>query len=169
MNVFMVDQCPVEAARALCDKHVVKMVLESAQLISSALDALGVRFEGQYKTTHKNHPCSVACRADPKYLGWVFDHGIALAKEYTHRYGKTHKSALVIGNAWEEHRFSLDQPDWDRVPQCMPERFKVKGFPTIAYRRYLAWKYTKDWPVGSARWTNRPPPALFELPHEHAA
>ena len=94
MNIFVLDEDPVFAARMLCDKHVVKMVLESAQLLSTTYWHFGQ--EAPYKQTHKNHPCAVWARTSSANYEWLWDHGMAIAEEYTYRYGKVHKSQAVI-------------------------------------------------------------------------
>jgi hypothetical protein len=92
MNIFVLDYDPVRAAKLQCDKHVVKMSLESAQLLCSVFP------EGKapYKRTHYNHPCSSGARKSKKNYIWPLKHGIALCDEYTFRYGKIHKSKQVI-------------------------------------------------------------------------
>ena len=60
MNIFMLHQEPQIAAQYHCDKHVVKMILESAQLLCTALNEAGVPMP--YRVTHKNHPCSIWVR-----------------------------------------------------------------------------------------------------------
>ena len=83
MNIFVLDRHPVTAAQLQCDRHVVKMVLESAQMLCTSINMLGG--QAQYKTAHVNHPCSVWARETLGNFLWLYDHGMALAKEYTHR------------------------------------------------------------------------------------
>lgn len=170
MNVFMVDSCPVKAAQALCDKHVVKMVLESAQVASTVLRERGDTSPLLYKPTHKNHPCTRAVAENEDYADWFINHGIALACEYTHRFGKTHKSQRVLDYAVEHlsgSEYGLSLAD---VPQAMPVEHKVEGDPVRAYRSYLQWKYNNLWPKGSARWTARQQPRWsIPLPDQHPA
>ena len=59
MNIFVLDQCPVESARMLCDKHIVKMPLESTQMLSSVWHRYGHGDKVQYKEAFKNHPCTL--------------------------------------------------------------------------------------------------------------
>ncbi|HAW80963.1 MAG TPA: hypothetical protein DCX27_15355, partial [Balneola sp.] len=92
MNIFVLDKNPNEAARQACDKHVVKMILESAQMLCS------VHPEGTapYKRSFYNHPCTKWVRETDKNYDWLVDHALALCSEYTKRYGKTHKSEEII-------------------------------------------------------------------------
>lgn len=98
MNIFFVDRNPVMAAKCLCDQHVVKMTLETAQILSTACIELGVasKIPGLYKATHKNHPSCVWARSSPEHFNWLLAHGIALGEEYTERFGKVHRSAQVF-------------------------------------------------------------------------
>lgn len=157
MNVFMISTCPRESAQGLCDKHVVKMVLETAQLLSTAARERGHDDEMLYRSTHKHHPCTKAAIENSAYFSWLVQHGLALADEYTHRYGKTHKSTAVLEHV--ASRFGTEQTVPEDVPQAMPDEFKLPGNPTQAYQNYLRWKYNTLWKPGNARWTNRQQPA----------
>lgn len=94
MNIFVTSPCPVQSARYLDDARVVKMILETAQLLSTAVRYIGV--DVGYKSTHVNHPCAIWVRASRHNYAWAVAHGQALAAEYTKRYGKIHKSGAVI-------------------------------------------------------------------------
>lgn len=116
MNIFILSEDPVVAAQMQCDKHVVKMITESAQMLSTAHRYLdgnvtkrrsrsGKRIidhwehpnETLYKVVHLNHPCTqwtIECSAN--YM-WHYNHFKALAEEYTHRYGKIHASWNLLG------------------------------------------------------------------------
>lgn len=96
MNIFVLDTNPKLCAQYHCDKHVVKMILESAQLLSTALHVMGVPHAG-YKSTHVSHPCS---RWATNLRNWVWLRSLArhLGEEYNYRYGKTHKSIAVINS-----------------------------------------------------------------------
>lgn len=96
MNIFVLDRSPVKAAQMLCDAHVVKMIVESAQLLSTH-DRLTGRFDdpsGLYKPTHVNHPCR-KCLDNKFNRAWLICYLDALLSEYYHRYRKTHKTASV--------------------------------------------------------------------------
>lgn len=89
MNIFVTDPDPYVCANVLDDKRVVKMVLETAQLLSTAIHACGG--VGPYKVTHLNHPCSIWTRQSRANYDWLLQHFDALLMEYTDRYGKIHK------------------------------------------------------------------------------
>lgn len=98
MNIFCLEKHPIFAAQILCDQHVVKMPTETSQMLACALikvgapkDALpltkaGTRAKGGYP----NHPCSKWASESRQNFLWLCAHGIALCREYTARYGKTH-------------------------------------------------------------------------------
>ena len=127
MNIFILDTSPVEAAQMQCDKHVVKMVLESAQMLS-------IISGGPYKPTHAKHPCTLWASATKANYHWLHAHAVALATEYTLRYGRLHKSEAVI-HLLSEPPESV--PDGGLTPfaQCMPEEFRGPC-PVQAYRDY---------------------------------
>ena len=149
MNIFVLDQDPKTAAQMLVDKHVVKMILESAQILSTVCHAKGV--EAPYKATHKAHPCTVWAGQSKGNWQWLVDHSLAMCNEYTHRYGKTHASQRVI--EWcRDNRPEF--PDNERTPfaQAMPKEYK-KPCPVDAYRAYYMGEKAKF-----ATWKNRPTP-----------
>jgi hypothetical protein len=118
MNIFYIHTDPVVAAQAMTDKHVVKMILESAQLLSTAHRALdgqefiqlsksGARLRKWnhpdahmdatlYKSTHLNHPSGIWVRQSADNYMWLYKHFIALSEEYYQRYNKRHASELLL-------------------------------------------------------------------------
>ena len=161
MNIFVLHRDPVVAAQMQCDRHVVKMVLESAQMLCTVVNVLGG--EARYKTAHVNHPCSVWARATLGNFLWLYDHGMALAKEYTERYGKRHKSEEVIQDCIEQRVEGLPLYDLTRTPHplCMPDEYKTDDV-VQSYRafylgdkvRFAQWNKTRtapDWWVGGGR------------------
>jgi hypothetical protein len=118
MNIFYIHTDPVIAAQAMTDKHVVKMILESAQLLSTAHRALdgqefiqlsksGARLRKWnhpdahmdatlYKSTHLNHPSGIWVRQSADNYMWLYNHFIALSEEYYQRYNKRHASELLL-------------------------------------------------------------------------
>ena len=133
MNVFFLAKCPTKAAQMQCDKHVVKMILETAQLLSTAQHLCGEG--GPYKVTHQNHPSAVWARASVANYRWLYAHLEALSDEYTERYAKTHKT-------WREHAQALSRcPEgitalkFTEPPQCMPDDCKNSS-TTLAYLVY---------------------------------
>lgn len=94
MNLFILDEDIEQCAQAHVDSHVVKMPLEAAQLACTALWRNGV--EARYKKTHEHHPCAKWARRTRSNFVWTIEYGLALCREYTHRYGKTHACEAVL-------------------------------------------------------------------------
>jgi len=95
MNLFVLDRDPVEAARQNCDKHVCKIVLEAAQMLGLAHQVYNPAVPTwMYNAhTHRNNHVSKWVRETLANYRWTVAHGLALAAEYTRRYGKTHGEA----------------------------------------------------------------------------
>lgn len=132
MNIFYLDKHSGLAAQALCDQHTVVMPKETAQILCSAHEP----DTAPCKRTHYNHPCSVWARASKQNYLWLCQYGIYVAQEYTHRYGKTHKSSSVI--MWCKQNIDkldlLDKP-FTEPPLCMPDQYWSDD--TVAsYRAY---------------------------------
>jgi hypothetical protein len=142
----------VLAARYQYDKHVVKMVLETAQLLSTTVAEYGLPTE--YRPTHVNHPSRVWAGRSIQNFEWLRKHGIALGTEYLNRYGRYHKSVRVITRLP-----TPDIPDhgFFPPPQAMPDEYKCDD-TVLAYRRYYVYgktalyKYT--WPGEHPHWYN---------------
>ena len=99
MNIFYLDPHPTVAAQQCCDKHVVKMILESAQMLSTAHRVLDKNDnELLYKEAHKNHPSTKWVRESHLNYQWLYAHFVALGEEYTARYGKIHVSIAKLKN-----------------------------------------------------------------------
>ena len=98
MNIFVVDIDPFIAAESLCDAHVIKMILESCQLLSTH-DRLNGLTGDRYKSTHINHPCRKSLSNNYNYI-WLQYHLYGLCKEYTYRFGKVHKSQSLLDKYW---------------------------------------------------------------------
>lgn len=158
MNIFVSDTDPVLAAQALDDKRVVKMVLETAQIISAVAHRYGVD-DSWYKLTHANHPCTLWAGDRDSNLIWLVEHGEALSAEYTKRFSKTHASSAVIQRGYG---LAATLPVGANTPfaNCTPH----KDMPVVqAYRTYLddKWKADKRQPkwtvTGPPQWSNYQP------------
>jgi len=135
MNLFYLSRDPVEAARLQCDKHVVKMILETAQMLSTAHLELDGR-QMAYKATHKNHPSTVWVRSSAKSYRWAYEHLKALGAEYTSRYGKVHKTIREHGLSLSLPPVNIDrEADFVDPPQCMYDECK-RDDTVLAYQLY---------------------------------
>lgn len=114
MNIFATDPCPRISAQNLDDKRVSKMVLETAQMLSSAIlvqaGEAGLKDASLYRKTHVNHPCTVWTRSGRQQFDWMIEHGLWLNDEFMRRYDHSlpHWSVTVIDEA-AKHRGLFDE------------------------------------------------------------
>lgn len=134
MNIFVLDNDPKLAAQYHCSKHVVKMILEHVQILSTAHHVLGSG--GPLKKTHVNHPCTIWARQSSGNYDWLHDLTIELCKEYTFRYNKYHKydreGTLM---SLKKPPFLLPRGPMTPFAQAMPDQYKDKD-AVVAYRNY---------------------------------
>lgn len=139
MNVFVLSEDIYECASLHCDKHVVKMILETAQLLCSVHHMTGST--APYKLTHKNHPCSIWARENDSNYLWLCELGLALCAEYTKRYKKVHKTQAII--EWcIDNIPTLSSAPKTVHPLCMPDECKSDNI-VDSYRQYYILK-SKD-------------------------
>lgn len=161
MNLFVTNSCPIQSAKDHCDVHLRKMIVEVAQMLSTAHIVLDGNVVA-YKKTHENHPCSVWVRKSSECYRWAYQHLKALCSEYVKRTGKVHKT--------EEHLSSLSIvpvsiPEGDLEPfaRAMPDEFKLKYLTNTqkCYQEYLKSKF-EEWQSRdrkiAVKWTNSPTP-----------
>jgi len=158
MNIFYLDESPYISANMCVDKHVVKMILESAQLLSTThriLDGREVAGKSKtgrnvkrwvldddrenilYSATHINHPCSIWLRQSiPNYM-WLVKHMDGLIEEYKYRYGKTHKVySSGLATALESVPHNLKSSTWTIPPSAMAKEYIISDDPVKNYRNY---------------------------------
>lgn len=134
MNIFFLDSDPKKCAQYHNNKHVVKMILETAQLLCGVHHLHGNKDDVPYKLSHKNHPCSIWVRSSYENYLWLCELGLELCNEYTYRYGKKHKSQLVI--EWcVVNKPNIPDISFTEPPRAMPDEFKVSD-TTQSYRNY---------------------------------
>lgn len=155
MNIFFLDFDTTKCAKYHCDKHVVKMILETAQLLCGVHHATPqVTPQVPYKLSHKNHPCAIWTRESLSNYLYLCDLGLELCKEYTFRYGKTHKSQQVIEWCLDNKPNIIDK-GFTTPPKAMPDEYKVSDV-VESYRNYY---------IGAkkefAKWKNRDIPDWF--------
>lgn len=136
MNIFVLDYNPQLCARMHADKHVVKMILETAQLLSTAIQRCSpYPLSDIYNITHVSHPCAKWTRASQSNFLWLQALGTHLCKEYSYRYKKEHKSEAIIHRV-KDYLQVIPEGGFTERPQCMPDIYKEKGDPITAYRNY---------------------------------
>ena len=160
MNIFVTDHCPIQSASNLPDKHIVKMPLETCQMLAIIYSdwyyGVGKLYKKDgyaYRTAHgafRHHPCTQWAAANQYNLAWLIVHGFALCTEYTERYGKVHTCYDVLLQAADIYNDCFDE-SWSTAyfkvtdfTRAMPEYLKYDDtIDTIeAYKRYLN---TKPW------------------------
>lgn len=159
MNIFYLDADPIEAAKMQCDKHVVKMPTECAQLLCTAHAAFGL--PAPWKATHINHPCAKWARENAENYAWLVMHGHGLCEEYTYRYGREHAAHSVI--LWAAREIKAIQPllpvgNFSPPPLLTRAQLYYKPGETIV-------AINRAYYIGDkghfARWKHRQTPAWF--------
>jgi hypothetical protein len=137
MNIFFLDQRPDVCAQAHFDKHVVKMCIEYAQLLSTAHHVLGSDQSSStlYKRCYENHPSAIWVRKSPEHYRWLYRLLKCLLDEYTYRYGKVHSTQRLLPLLEKLPWYKSHQAGWVDPPQCMPEVFQTDD-TVQAYRAY---------------------------------
>lgn len=148
MNIFALHDDPTICATYHVDSHVVKMPLETAQLLCTTVFLTDNVHKVPYKPTHANHPCAVWARQSKENYTWLVKLGLALCKEYTYRYNKVHICEEVIRNLPPPYNL----PDIPRTPfvTAMPIECVVEDNPVESYRNYY-----KQFKTKLAFWTKR--------------
>ena len=136
MNIFYLSHDPVQAAQVQYNKHVVKMILETAQLLCTAHHILGSNIKIPYKATHKNHPSAIWVRSSAEAYMWAYEHMLALGAEYTKRYGKEHLTIAKCRDVLYTLPNNISNDPFAQPPQCMPDEYKVEGDSVAAYWNY---------------------------------
>ena len=153
MNIFVLDSNVDLCAQYHVDKHVVKMILETTQLLNNALIKNSPNYIPVYRQTHKNHPCSIWSSQSFENFEWLNNLGLSLCKEYSFRYGKQHKCQLIL-EQFDLQSWKHFLPKIGMLPfaKCMPDIYKVDD-PIESYRNY----YRGD-KAYIAKWTKRDVP-----------
>lgn len=180
MNIFFLHLNPILCAMYHVDRHCVKMILETLQMLCTAIQVCTLERGGTSKeavelltpsvptgstplykyisTTHKNHPCTIWARKSRSNWVWLWKLGIALCLEYTHRYGKRHQAEDGLRSLCIL-RSEIPKGGFQVPPQAMPDMYKNSN--TIrAYRRYYLYgkRHLHLWKGNRHAWTNRTPP-----------
>lgn len=155
MNIFYLDHSSRTAAEMMHDKHVVKMTLETAQILSSVCHRHGTWVEEMYRPTHKNHPSVLWAGDSSEHFWWLYAHGMWLCREFEYRYNHHHKSSEVIELMPYFAPKQFPCTTFTEPPQAMPDEFKIPGNSVAAYRAYYLGRK-----VEQSKWTRRPVPTF---------
>lgn len=181
MNIFVLDNDPENAARLQCDKHVVKMIVESAQMLSTAhrildglkekkpsksgkrmIDAYSFNDEREsllYKAVHAKHPCTVWTMENDSNYFWHYIHFLALCEEYTYRYGKIHSTFSLLADVLSELPKNIKSGMLTKQPLAMQSNPECMFDDVVkSYRAFYQTKQNRF----KMEWTNRNVPEWFE-------
>lgn len=154
MNIFILSTDPTKAAQLQCDKHVVKMILESFQMLSTAHHVNESANAGSmYKAAFKHHPCTKWAAESSGNYAWLLQHTKALLQEYSRRYGKIHASARLLPLA-ELNPCPVGK--MTKFAQAMPDDLKNDD-TVMAYRMYYKTKVA----AFKMTWKGRPVPSFM--------
>jgi hypothetical protein len=157
VNIFVINSDITKCAQEHVDKHVVKMILETTQLLNNALIKNIESYERVYRLTHKNHPCSLWAAESYSNFEWLNNLGLELCKEYKFRYGqhKVHKCQLIL-EKFSDLKFRTSYSSMTPFRLCMPDTYKVEGDAVTSYRNYY-----KGEKAYIAKWSNRNIPSWW--------
>ena len=181
MNIFYLHHDPETCAQMHNDKHVVKMILEYAQLLSTAHRVLdgtpGERLSKSgrkqkvfvladdrdaalYAATHINHPSAKWVRHNEAHYSWLFCMWVELLREYTYRYDKVHAAERLVEHLVHIPKNIPKNVAWSAPWRAMPDEFKadrsIENYTVKSYRAYYLGAKVK-----MCRWTNREMPQWF--------
>ena len=134
MNIFVLDINPQKCAKLHKNKHIVKMPLETAQLLCGVQHMVG-NDDVPYRLTHKNHPCSIWARECIENYNWLCKLGLELCYEYTNRYHKIHKCQAVIQWCIDNEPSLPHNGFMTDFPLAMPDDCKI-GSAVDSYIEY---------------------------------
>ena len=179
MNIFVLDENPQTAAQMMCDKHVVKMIVESGQMLSTVWRVLdGEQYTELsannrnikrwklpyellerilYKASFVGHPCTQWAMENNKNYYWLVEHAEELCREYTRRYKKTHKTEDMISYMRYRKPANIKVSNsMTPFAQAMPDQYKQEN-AVEAYRSYYLGEKTYF-----AEWKNTDTPSWYE-------
>ena len=180
MNIFATCADPKYSAQVLPDKHVVKMIVEYAQLLSTAKRMIdGTKYEAKsktgrkvqryrlenpneeatiYKAVHYHHPSAVWARSSSQHYNWLYSLFTELGREYTHRYKKEHSTIQLLKDILKHPPVNLKDNGWQEPPPAMSHfpQCIVKGDSIQSYKNYYI-----EAKAYFAKWTNREIPQWF--------
>lgn len=143
MNIFVLDEDPVTAARMLCDQHVVKMPIEAAQMLCGLMNDLGIPAPWALGATHHNHPCFLWLCADrPARRGWLLRHALELCAEHVCRFDRTEppkvEGVLRLADRALRRRGLADDGPVDRFAEAFGAFERPPNIDSVeAYRAYM--------------------------------
>ena len=177
MNIFLLSLNPYICALWHCDQHCIKMILEYAQVLSTAHRVLDGKLTTEktangrsikrykflsyddrenllYKSTHVNHPSAIWARESDANYRWLYNLFCCLCDEYTKRYKKVHKSDTKLREFLKNEPMYIDEGPLTPIPQAMPDEYKVENDPILAYRIFYVYSKSRfaEWKHTEIPW-----------------
>lgn len=179
LNIFYTNNNPEICAQQHCDKHVIKQLLESVQLLSTAHRVLdGTEYVDSssgrrikrwklddpeldnllYKVSHCNHPSAVWVRQSESNYRWLAELLSELCKEYTYRYGKIHKCEQIglVDMLYTNVPNNIQRKSFTEPTPAMPPQYIIKNNSIASYQ-----KYVREGKIHLHKWKNRETPAFI--------
>lgn len=155
MNTFYTDKCPIQSANNLAYRHVVKMIVEGCQLLSTAHHILGTSLDKAsiYRKTHHNHPSAIWIRQSKEHYDWLWMHTKRMCEIYTTRTGRVHASEAKLDTLLC-YPTGLARKPFTVPPACVDDDLKCiaksscteKAYHVYLNRKYREWQ-TRDKPL----------------------
>lgn len=154
MNIFYTSDDPVQAARDLCDQHVNKMIVESAQMMSTAIrrhaPELNYGIIKIYKPAYQRHPCTIWAGDSREHFLWLHSHATAIYLEFRKRYKNDHKTGRMLP-LLKACDFLVPSIGFSEPPMCMGDQFKTNCTVT-SYQKFITHdKPFATWNRGTAK------------------
>lgn len=176
MNIFVLDECPIQAAQMQHDWHVNKQALEVAQMGCTVLHAQGIDpARIPYKTAHPNHPVTLWMGESRGNFAWAVQYGLACIDEHYYRHSdgervcktthRPHRAEGVLQWLWGMLDSTLQlTTNLARTPfaQAMPEQYQNPDDPVVAYWDYYLHEKSRSESGKCAPWTRREPPEFWQ-------
>jgi len=141
MNIFYLDKNPYVAAKYLYNKHICKMIIESAQMLCTAHHHYDNGHNVPYAKAYYNHPSTKWVRANTEHYYWLYYHLIGIGMEFERRYGREHLTASKCLIPLEQAPSGMPTSKFVQPPQCMPDQYKDKCSIVAYWRYYKAVKH----------------------------
>lgn len=165
MNIFYLDNNTIKCAAYHCDQHVIKMILETAQMLSTAHHICGVDSQIKselYKKTHVNHPCTVWARENSENYIWLFDLLLNLLEEYKIRTNKIHKTQNMI-HCIDFLPENIPNGEFTQPPNCTPYKDKevIDAYKLFYRDKFIDWLTRENKKTMMMKWTKRSVPGFM--------
>ena len=177
MNVFVLSECPRESAQMMCDKHIPKMIVESAQMLSTAHRMLDGYVEKRpsksgkrtinywvhpnsnldgvlYNAVHHYHPCTVWTMASKANYDWHYEHFLALSDEFVYRFGKEHLTYQKLKDVLKSSPINIQDKGltefakaMSHYPECIVEDDTVQSYRNYYHMAKPFAKWVKGRPA----------------------